>query len=200
MVYFLSQNLIKSCGRENSVGSGRIVMNFAEVSTALLPRRSLNSISRDLFKPKVSGLDTRRDFTLRRNVDVWNQLLEAVFTKMSIYEIFVTGCTASCQNGEFLFQCWKTKCKLDACDVLWWPLQGLLLAPYHNFRSLQAIYEDREPSQWETALLCNDVSHWLGANPESDVVYIYDQSGDQWPNTSTHWPLGNLNESIMNVS
>ena len=21
-----------------------------------------------------------------------------------------------------------------------------------------------EPSQWETALLCNDVSHWLGAN------------------------------------
>ena len=23
------------------------------------------------------------------------------------------------------------------------------------------------PSQWETALLCNDVSHWLGANLES---------------------------------
>ena len=23
------------------------------------------------------------------------------------------------------------------------------------------------PSQWETALLCNDVSHWLGANIES---------------------------------
>ena len=22
------------------------------------------------------------------------------------------------------------------------------------------------PSQWETALLCNDVSHWLGANLE----------------------------------
>ena len=23
------------------------------------------------------------------------------------------------------------------------------------------------PSQWKTALLCNDVSHWIGANPES---------------------------------
>ena len=22
------------------------------------------------------------------------------------------------------------------------------------------------PSQWETALLCNDISHWLGANLE----------------------------------
>ena len=26
------------------------------------------------------------------------------------------------------------------------------------------------PSQWETALLCNDVSHWLGANLESSLV------------------------------
>ena len=26
------------------------------------------------------------------------------------------------------------------------------------------------PSQWETALLCNDVSHWLGANQESSVT------------------------------
>ena len=27
------------------------------------------------------------------------------------------------------------------------------------------------PSQWETALLCNDVSHWLGANLES-ALYV----------------------------
>ena len=26
------------------------------------------------------------------------------------------------------------------------------------------------PSQWETALLCNDVSHWLGANLESALL------------------------------
>ena len=28
------------------------------------------------------------------------------------------------------------------------------------------------PSQWETALLCNDVSHWLGASLESHLNYI----------------------------
>ena len=27
------------------------------------------------------------------------------------------------------------------------------------------------PSQWETVLLCNDVSHWLGTNPESALTY-----------------------------
>ena len=27
------------------------------------------------------------------------------------------------------------------------------------------------PSQWETALLCNDVSHWLGASLESALNY-----------------------------
>ena len=26
------------------------------------------------------------------------------------------------------------------------------------------------PSQWETSLLSNDVSHWLGANPESALI------------------------------
>ena len=30
------------------------------------------------------------------------------------------------------------------------------------------------PNQWEATLLCNDVSHWLGANLESalDLAYI----------------------------
>ena len=31
------------------------------------------------------------------------------------------------------------------------------------------------PSQWETALLCNDVSHWLSANLET-TLYIYMQN------------------------
>ena len=29
------------------------------------------------------------------------------------------------------------------------------------------------PSQWETALLCNDVSHWLGPNLESALMLIF---------------------------
>ena len=28
------------------------------------------------------------------------------------------------------------------------------------------------PSQWEMALLCNDVSHWLGANLESTLILV----------------------------
>ena len=37
------------------------------------------------------------------------------------------------------------------------------------------------PSQWETALLCNDVSHWLGANLESA---LNDDRAMQW---ATAW-------------
>ena len=33
------------------------------------------------------------------------------------------------------------------------------------------------PSQWETALLCNDVSRWLGASLESALYMIRDQHG-----------------------
>ena len=36
------------------------------------------------------------------------------------------------------------------------------------------------PSQWETALLCNDVSHWLGASLESSLwvnITPFDKSG-----------------------
>ena len=29
------------------------------------------------------------------------------------------------------------------------------------------------PSQWETALLCNDFSHWLGANLESALIPLH---------------------------
>ena len=28
-------------------------------------------------------------------------------------------------------------------------------------------------SQWETALLCNDVSHWLGASLESALIHLH---------------------------
>ena len=34
------------------------------------------------------------------------------------------------------------------------------------------------PSQWETALLCNAVSHWLGANIESALNYIEELNAD----------------------
>ena len=33
------------------------------------------------------------------------------------------------------------------------------------------------PSQWETALLCNDVSHWLGASLESALSWVHTDIG-----------------------
>ena len=42
------------------------------------------------------------------------------------------------------------------------------VAEVHLSRSNSLKADSRfAPSQWETALLCNDVSHWLGANLES---------------------------------
>ena len=41
--------------------------------------------------------------------------------------------------------------------------------PVHWFRADSRF----APSQWETALLCNEVSHWLGASPESALWLIY---------------------------
>ena len=47
------------------------------------------------------------------------------------------------------------------------------------------------PSQWETALLCNDVSHWLGANLESALrisisspVIVREEFHESWDDTS----------------
>ena len=43
------------------------------------------------------------------------------------------------------------------------------------------------PSQWETALLCNDVSHWLGANPRispgflNKCIYCYHDNARMMP-------------------
>ena len=37
------------------------------------------------------------------------------------------------------------------------------------------------PSQWETALLCNDVSNWLGANLESVQVMTLNLFPNHWP-------------------
>ena len=33
------------------------------------------------------------------------------------------------------------------------------------------------PSQWEKALLCNDVSHWLGTNLESALYMVCNMQG-----------------------
>ena len=36
------------------------------------------------------------------------------------------------------------------------------------------------PRQWEMVLLCNDVSHWLGASLESDLIMYIDITWESW--------------------
>ena len=46
-----------------------------------------------------------------------------------------------------------------------YPSRGSIL--WDSFQSWLTLDSRFAPSQWETALLCNDVSHWLGASLES---------------------------------
>ena len=51
---------------------------------------------------------------------------------------------------------------------------GIPLSDGGHFRMYRIIWFRADsgfaPSQWETALLCNDVSHWLGVNLESCFI------------------------------
>ena len=57
------------------------------------------------------------------------------------------------------------------------------------------------PSQWETSLQSNAVSHWLGANLESDSRL----APSQWErslqsNATSHWLGTNLESACLNIS
>ena len=58
------------------------------------------------------------------------------------------------------------------------------------------------PSQWETALLCNSVSHWLGASLESALSKLILQSLPYFIQVWKHWglmtPCGDIN-LVQNV-
>ena len=52
--------------------------------------------------------------------------------------------------------------------------QNFTCSTYRIWNSLICLYRADSrfaPSQWETVLLCNDVSHWLGASLESALLY-----------------------------
>ena len=57
--------------------------------------------------------------------------------------------------------------------VWWCMLIGWLMGVKSNLTALQFRADSRlAPSQWETLLQCNTVSHWLGANLESTLYLI----------------------------
>ena len=64
------------------------------------------------------------------------------------------------------------------CFCEWGMLINLALICFHIYYGAniywQSMYRTDSrfaPSQWETALLCNDVSHWLVANLKSALMY-----------------------------
>ena len=70
-------------------------------------------------------------------------------------------------------------------DSMGWSLEGV--GKFFNSLWLSdTIWQQRSrvdskfaPSQWETALLCNDVSHWMGANLESALeIWVNIGSGN----------------------
>ena len=64
---------------------------------------------------------------------------------------------------------------ISATGLLSWPGAKFWHGLLFHLRLTRICYKADSrfaPSQWETALLCNDVSHWLGANPESALCYI----------------------------
>ena len=59
---------------------------------------------------------------------------------------------------------------LKMSSAIWWPFcYGLNVLKQHS-QHLPRADSGFAPSQWETALLCNDVSHWLGANLQSTLL------------------------------
>ena len=86
----------------------------------------------------------------------------------------------------------KLSCHVQNCDLIW---SVYFMIERHNFCLQNLNYEFISPmgngsqvtlkgvgiiradsrfmaNQWKTALLCNDVSHWLGASLESALDYV----------------------------
>ena len=65
----------------------------------------------------------------------------------------------------------------------------------HTYTHIHRADSRFAPSQWETPLLCNDVSHWLGANLESRFA------SSQWETASlcndvSHWLGASLKSAL----
>ena len=65
------------------------------------------------------------------------------------------------------------KMRLDGSSSYKWSFYDECCIPNHmSYESYYRADSRFALSQWETALLCNDVSHWLGANLEWALIYI----------------------------
>ena len=79
----------------------------------------------------------------------------------------------------------------------WLHLQWDILLSQSQFRTDSRF----APSQWEAALLCNDVSHWLGASQESALQLLNpDEYGETEQNyVPISWDKMHLNKTYWKV-
>ena len=140
--------------------------------------------------------------------------------------MFITGCTESCQNDNFESSQWLKFCPSDNISIAvllmhcryltitqshWYDSSSpqrveknekcyTQSCPFHSFSGhCQRCRADTRfaPSQWETALLCNDVSHWLGANLESALCWLSCLgTSRKW--TSNQMPVTSKNGNLPN--
>ena len=115
-------------------------------------------------------------------MELWARVLH---WSVCVYSSLVSwiSCLTGCHRG----QCWL-HCLGDViCDCQLYLLRGLWVIDMRAcllFDSLMAgeayIRADSRfaPSQWETELLCNDISHCLGASLESALIYAW--TGHHW--------------------
>ena len=116
-------------------------------------------------KPSISQL---RIFYRKQQMQlIWNSFAHWIPENVKYVKMYIKEHSSwySCVNGYGVLRC-ELKLKLFLwMDITWLHVNSLYLLCYSRVDSRFA------PSQWETALLCNAVSHWLGASLESALLF-----------------------------
>ena len=101
----------------------------------------------------------------------------------SVYGFLCRDWTKIVLSSQYQFKYWQ-----DNISILCIPLLSSCSSS-HVYR----VDSRFAPSQWETALLCNDVSHWLGANLEAVLCLPpVMRALDYWTHISHCWTTGHL--------
>ena len=91
-----------------------------------------------------------------------------------------------CQSGKNIKVLTWVHSDKHGCSLPWnhstWLTSPGYQSPAIQERSLSRADSRFAPSQWETALLCNDVSHWLGANLELALLSTLYRCKSFWGN------------------
>ena len=141
-------------------------------------------VGRPLLRPfLITDADSNAD-----NVSIWwrNHVNWKCLRSLTLYIVTRQQCVKGCQDNTmavdiniyhwtdciesfFLLVVMVTTGPVTSVT----PTALLCLAQWFLWTKCMTAGSRFAPSQWETVFLCNDVSHWLGANLESALCIIY---------------------------